>query len=151
MTRALAIAFLLSGCVTLEYTEEPDAIRLESSLGAGDIRECGLLYRRLEARKKPIIWDGPMVSCDAFYAPAVVKRTGGCYTEAATWHPHAASSLGLIPRRDATDFLTDRILPEPLRTVFKDSWHYYDYLTVAFYSNADLRAIWPEYACEEKS
>lgn len=140
-----------AGCTTLQHTDpaDLDAIYLTGSAGAGDIRACGLQYRRLEAHGKPVIWDGPMVSCDAFYAPTVVVRTGGCYTDRATWHPHAASAFGLFPHRGATDFLV-KLLPEPLRSVFLGSWHYYDHITIAIYGNAELRAIWPEFACDRK-
>lgn len=151
MTRALLIIAALAGCTTLHTEQSEREIRLTGSAGAADIRAAGLEYNALLATGKRVIWDGPMVSADAFYAPAAVIASGGCYTANATWHPHAASAFGLFPHRGATEFLTEEVLPEPFRTVFRGSWHYYDHITLAIYTNADLRAIWPEYACEERT
>lgn len=154
---AIIAALALTGCTSLEYKQEAAApgerckIRLTSSLGSGDIRLTGLQYNRFLDTGCAIIWDGPMVSADAFYAPAAVIKSDGCYTEDASWLPHAASIGGLIPYEFATAWLVERILPDPFKTRFENSFHRYNWITVAFYSNAEIRAMWPEYACEVKS
>ncbi len=153
-SRALIATMALSACTSLDYVHEEAEngerckIRLTASFGSGDIRLTGHQYNRLLDTGCAIVWDGPMVSADAFYAPAAVIKSDGCYTEDASWLPHAASFAGLIPAEIATAWLVEKILPEPFKTRFENSFHRYNWITVAFYSNDEIREMWPEYACK---
>lgn len=152
MKYALIPALALMACgPTLETANTPDTIHLTGSLGSGDVAASGRQYNKLLKKGKKIIWDGPMVSADAFYAPAAVAMSGGCYTQNATWHPHAASYFGIVPEYiipgDQITAQLASLLPDAMQETFNASWHRYDPITVAFYSNDDLKAIWPEGAC----
>mgnify|MGYP000327261428 CR=1 FL=1 len=170
---AAALSVGLTACASTQFTKTPaprgtaDAggaayavdisptdrceIRLTASVGGG-LRETGLLFQEMLDSGCAIIWDGFMVSADAFYVPAAVKMSGGCYTANATWHPHMVSMLGLpfLPYEYATAWAQERVMIEPFKSRFENSFHRYNPITVAFYSNDEIRAMWPEFACQEK-
>lgn len=153
MRFTIIAALALTACgPTLQTATTPDAIHLTGSLGSGDVAATGRQYNAMLAKGKRIVWDGSMVSADAFYAPAAVLASGGCYTDKATWHPHAASYFGFIPEYiipgDPITAQLASLLPVTMRETFNASWHRYDPITVALYSNEDLRNIWPEGACQ---
>lgn len=157
---ALLAVSAASACASTQYTKIPTRAgtidrceyRLTASVG-GDLRQTGLFYNKMLESGCAIIWDGFMVSADAFYVPAAVKASGGCYTANATWHPHMASIAGIpfLPYEHATAWAQESVMIEPFKSRFGNSFHRYNPVTVAFYSNDEIREMWPEYACKEES
>lgn len=148
-----SILLLFPSCTTLKYQDNEKNIVLSGSIGSASVFETGHQFNHLIDMGKPIIWDGPMISADAFYAPAAVKKTGGCYTSNATWHPHAASYFSIIPEWIIPgDPLTEQLaslLPAKMQSKFKRSWHRWDHVTIPFYGIRDLQELWPEGECKD--
>lgn len=153
----IAVVLGLSACApSLQTVENADQVRLTGSLGTGDLFASAHAYEKMLASGKRIIWDGAMVSGDAFFAPAVVDRSGGCYTENASWHPHAASYFGIIPEYviPGDDYMEGwliPLLPDKMGEAFSSSWHRWDPITIPSYTVADLYDLWPEGACLQEA
>ena len=140
---ALLIGFwVLSSCGTSTfYTESKDEIRISAGYG-GWLKPARDQYQAMWDSGKRIVVDGHVISADAFFAFAI----GGCYTENVVFSPHAASYLGLVPNREATEKLT-KILPDPLERWFRSHHSFYDWMGFSELRYDDLRRIWPEGEC----
>lgn len=141
-TAILVGAMLASACTTTSYVERPDEIRIVFGSG-GHVNSVRAKYERIAATRKPVVIDGQVISADAFFAFSLPNV---CYTENAVFSPHAASYLGLIPNRQATERLAAR-LPDPLEQWFKGNLAYHDWIGFARVEYDELRRIWPEGDC----
>ncbi len=141
----LAAVLLAGACTSTIYTENDSEIRI--TFGAGGVVNSKVgTYTRFIDTGKRIVIDGQMVSADAFIAFSV---PGVCYTENATFSPHAASYMGLWPARDVTERLTS-MLPKLLGDWFRGNLAYYDWIGFAVVEYDELLLIWPAGACNRE-
>lgn len=143
--RAIMIALsglLCAACTTTSYTEMDDRVVIHSGLG-GEAEAALRLYNRFILDEKRVVIDGQVISADAFLA---FGSPGACYTENAVFSPHAASYLGIVPARGATQAFA-AFLPDPLEDWFRNHHSYYDWIGFAEVRYHELREIWPEGEC----
>ncbi|GHA58940.1 hypothetical protein GCM10008927_25760 [Amylibacter ulvae] len=107
---AVCLMAAISGCATTRADVGRDVVLLKGGDG-GSVNQTFLRYNQWRAEGKRIVIDGNMISADAF---AAFSMPNACYTINAVFSPHAASTLGIVPQYQATEWLT-RQLPMPLQ------------------------------------
>ncbi len=148
--RWLAILVTLSGCGTYYANPEPNnpkaPIVLTAGLG-GFINPTIEMLNELHATEKPIVWAGTAFSSDAATWPSVITCFDPRY---AVWMPHSFSYLGVVPALSVNDYFI-KIMRQRGAGVLADewegSWHYYDWITAAYYNGEWLEENWPEKVC----